>query len=257
MNIEMISIDTIHPYQKNPRRNKQAIDQVARSIKEFGFNQPTVVDRDNIIVVGHTRFQAANKLGLAEVPVLRIDNITPEKLQAYRIADNKLNELAEWDESLLIDELQEIIERGDQNLTGFSQEEIDDLLGQSDTTKDHSAYTKKIDTPVYSPKGEKPAISSLADTTRTEQLIQSIKESSVSEEEKYFLTLAARRHTVFDYHSIAEYYCHASAEAQALMEDSALVIIDFNQAIEQGYVSLSNDLKDIYANSYPDQIDEE
>jgi hypothetical protein len=257
MNIVMMNPNELQPYPGNPRRNDQSVDQVARSIREFGFNQPIVVDANRVIVVGHTRLKAAKKLGLDQVPVIIVDTVSEEKLQAYRLADNKLNELAQWDDSLLIDELTEIIARGDQHLTGFSQEELDELLGTDEPLTDHSAYTKKIDTPVYTPKGEKPEITELYDQARTEQLIRDIQDSTATEEEKQFLTAAARRHTVFDYHNIAEYYCHATAEVQDLMERSALVIIDFDQAIEQGYVKLSNELRDIYATSYQDVEDEQ
>lgn len=125
MIIEQRSIDSIRPYPRNPRRNDQAVDRVAQSIKEFGFNQPIVVDSEGVIVVGHTRFKAAQKLKLTQVPVL-VATASNEKLQAYRIADNKLNELAEWDDDLLLKELQEIVANlGDADLTGF---DLDDLL---------------------------------------------------------------------------------------------------------------------------------
>jgi len=126
MIVEMKNIGEIKPYAKNPRRNDQAVDLVARSIQEFGFNQPIVVDDQGVIVVGHTRLKAAKKLGLTQVPVLVVRDVSQEKLQAYRIADNKLNELADWDDELLISELQEIVASlGDADLTGF---DVDDLL---------------------------------------------------------------------------------------------------------------------------------
>jgi ParB/RepB/Spo0J family partition protein len=252
MIIEQRKIESIRPYPRNPRRNDAAVDRVAQSIREFGFNQPIVVDSDGVIVVGHTRFKAAQKLKLTEVPVL-VATASIEKLQAYRLADNKLNELAEWDDTKLIEELKEIIDRlGSADLTGFNSEELAELLDTDQTLADHSAYSKKIDTPIYTPKGDCPALADLTDTTRTRQLLQAITASTVSDEEKQFLLRAADRHIVFDYHQIAEYYCHASKEMQALMEDSALVIIDFHKAIEQGYVTLSEELKDIYLNGYGD-----
>lgn len=251
MIVEMKDIGEITPYAKNPRRNDQAVAQVARSIQEFGFNQPIVVDDQGVIVVGHTRLKAAKKLGLAQVPVLVVRDVSQEKLQAYRLADNKLNELADWDDDHLVDELREIIDHlGSAQLTGFSEEEIAALMGDQDTSRDHSAYSKKIDTPLYTPKGECPDIDTLADDSRTRTLINQINQVEMPDEIRKFLITAAQRHTVFDYHSIAEYYCHADSEIQSLMEDSALVIIDFNRAIEQGYVQLSTDLKEIYANSH-------
>jgi hypothetical protein len=252
MKIQHLAIGAIHPYSRNPRRNDAAVARVARSIEEFGFNQPIVVDPDMTIVVGHTRYKAAQRLGLHEVPVLVIEDISPEKLQAYRIADNRLNELAEWDDDLLLEEIDQIIERlGSAELTGFTAEDLRDRSGIAD----HSAYSRKIDTPMYQPRGTQPQVDQLYDQTRTHQLIQAIDQANLAPEIRDFLTAAARRHTVFDYHNIAEYYCHAGPELQQLMEQSALVIIDFNQAIESGYVRLTEDLKHIYAETIGDQDD--
>lgn len=127
MNIEMKPTEAIKPYDNNPRRiSPEAIDKVAASINEFGFRQPIVVDKDYVVIVGHTRLQAAIKLGLKQVPVNVVDNLTPEQIKAYRIADNKTNEYSEWDDSLLRQELQELQKLNvDISLTAFSS---DDLL---------------------------------------------------------------------------------------------------------------------------------
>ena len=99
-------IDCIKPYEKNPRNNDKSIDKVANSIKEFGFLQPIVCDGAGVILAGHTRYAAAKKLGLRKVPVLYADGLTPEQARAYRLADNKAGEGSEWDEKLLIAELE-------------------------------------------------------------------------------------------------------------------------------------------------------
>jgi ParB-like chromosome segregation protein Spo0J len=252
MKIDMMPITAIRPYEKNPRHNDEAVSGVARSIREFGFQQPIVVDQDNIIVVGHTRYRAAKELGLESVPVVRAE-LSREKLQAYRIADNKLNELAIWDDALLIEELSEIVARGDEQLTGFSADEIRDLLADPNDPLADNPYTGKIETPVYTPKGERPPLRDLLDDTHAETLKLKIYAANISDEAREFLLKAADRHRVFDYHNIAEYYCHADAETQALMEESALVIIDFDKAVEQGYVKLNDDLKDLYSGDYPDE----
>lgn len=108
MEIRNVPIGTVKPYENNPRHNDNAVDAVANSIREFGWKQPIVVDKDNVIIVGHTRLKAAQKLGLKEVPVLIADDLTPEKVKAYRLADNKTNELAFWDDELLDIELGDI-----------------------------------------------------------------------------------------------------------------------------------------------------
>lgn len=100
----------ISPYEKNPRKNDSAVDSVANSIREFGFKVPVVIDKDGVIVCGHTRYKAAKKLGLDVVPCVVADDLTDEQIKAYRLADNKVAELAEWDIDLLGDELGEIFD---------------------------------------------------------------------------------------------------------------------------------------------------
>lgn len=95
----------LHPYERNPRNNDGAVDAVAASIKEFGFKVPVVIDTDDVIVAGHTRVKAAKKLGLKTVPCIVADDLTPEQVKAFRLADNKVGELAEWDFSKLGEEL--------------------------------------------------------------------------------------------------------------------------------------------------------
>lgn len=104
-NIVMMSINDITPYEKNPRYNDNAVDSVANSIKEFGFKVPIVVDKNHIIVNGHTRYKASLKLGLKEVPVIIASDLTEEQVKAFRIADNKTSDLADWNMTLLGEEL--------------------------------------------------------------------------------------------------------------------------------------------------------
>ncbi|MBP9032466.1 MAG: ParB N-terminal domain-containing protein [Pseudomonadales bacterium] len=119
----------IKPYEKNPRVNDAAVDAVAESIRRFGFRQPIVVDEAGVIVCGHTRWKAAQKLGLAEVPVHVARDLTPEQIRAYRIADNKTAELAEWNLELLPIELAELQGAGiDWSLLGFDSDELAKLL---------------------------------------------------------------------------------------------------------------------------------
>ena len=105
MEIIQIHVDDIIPYENNPRDNDGAVDAVAASIAEFGFKVPVVVDKDNIIVAGHTRHKAAKKLGLEWVPCIKADDLTEEQVKAFRLADNKTAELASWDFAKLEEEL--------------------------------------------------------------------------------------------------------------------------------------------------------
>ena len=109
MNIIEKSIDSIIPYEKNPRKNKEAVPYVAKSIKQFGFKVPIIIDQDNVIVAGHTRLKAAKELGYKTVPCIVADDLTSEQVKAFRLADNKVAEKAEWDFDLLGDELDDIL----------------------------------------------------------------------------------------------------------------------------------------------------
>ena len=129
MRIEQRKLADIKPYERNPRINDQAVDAVAASIREFGFRQPIVVDPDGVIIVGHTRYKAAQKLGLEKVPVHVARGLTPEQIKAYRIADNKTADLAEWDYDLLPLELGELQEADyDLGLLGFDDGDLAKLL---------------------------------------------------------------------------------------------------------------------------------
>ena len=110
MEIKQMDIGSVVPYENNPRNNKDAVEATANSIQEFGWQQPIVVDKNNMIIVGHTRKLAADKLGLKTLPVVVADNLTDEQAKAYRLADNKTGELADWDLPLLNDELDELNE---------------------------------------------------------------------------------------------------------------------------------------------------
>ncbi len=129
MKIQLRQVNSIKPYESNPRLNDQAVDAVARSIVEFGFRQPIVVDDDGVIVVGHTRWKAAQQLGIDEVPVHVASELTPEQCRSYRIADNQTATLADWDTDLLSVELGALKECGvDLHDLGFDQDELAELL---------------------------------------------------------------------------------------------------------------------------------
>lgn len=106
--IKQVPVESIKPYERNPRKNDNAVDALANSIKEFGFKVPIIVDKSNMIVAGHTRYKAAKKLGMAKVPVIVADDLTPKQVKAFRLVDNKVAELSEWDYDILPDEIQGI-----------------------------------------------------------------------------------------------------------------------------------------------------
>jgi DNA modification methylase len=129
MHVELRNIDDIRPYPNNPRHNDQAVDAVAESIRKFGFRQPLVVDEDDVIIVGDTRLKAARKLGLTIVPVHVAVGLTPAQKKAYRIADNKTADLADWNHDRLVQELMDLQKLDfDLEPLGFSADELNQLL---------------------------------------------------------------------------------------------------------------------------------
>ena len=145
MKIEELKIADIIPYENNPRNNDTAVEAVANSIREFGFKVPVVVDKDNVIVAGHTRVKAAEKLGLDAVPVIRADDLSPEQVQAFRLADNKTGELAGWDFSKLEEELAEL-ENIDMSQFGF-----DKLTEEADFSDFFGSVEYEANTPEREP----------------------------------------------------------------------------------------------------------
>ena len=125
MTIKEIKTRELIPYENNPRNNDAAVDAVANSIRQFGFKVPIVIDKHNIIVAGHTRWKAAQKLGLNKVPCIVADDLTEEQINAFRLADNKTAELADWDLDKLETELAKLTDDFEMGDFGFE----DDLLG--------------------------------------------------------------------------------------------------------------------------------
>ena len=117
-------IEDLKPYENNPRFNDDAVQYVANSIKEFGFKVPMVIDKNNVIVTGHTRYKAALELGLKEVPCVIADDLTDEQIKAFRIADNKTNDMASWNDDLLGLEMKDLLGEYDMTDYGFGDFEI-------------------------------------------------------------------------------------------------------------------------------------
>lgn len=122
MQIVQKKVKDLKPYERNPRRNEEAVKYVKASIQEFGFKVPIVIDADDVIVAGHTRLKAAKELGMKEVPCIVADDLTPEQVKAFRVADNKTGELAEWDVELLQTELLDLEANFDMTEFGFEIE---------------------------------------------------------------------------------------------------------------------------------------
>ena len=241
MKVEYVSPDKLIPYTKNAKQHPPAqIDRIANSIRRFGWQQPIVVDKKNVVIIGHARLAAAKQMNLEQVPVVHADDLSEEDVKALRLADNKLNE-SDWIESFLAEELAELDIAG-LDMSQFGFETVGDMEEIA------NPYTGKVNIPQYEPTGEDPPIDQLVDKSKTTELMQEIEASSLPDDEKDFLRLAAQRHLAFNYKKVAEYYANASEEMQELMEKSALVIIDYDDAIAYGYTRLNNDVREMFDN---------
>lgn len=242
-------VEKLIPYARNPRKNDAQVERMVSAIKEFGFRIPVVAKSDGSVVDGHLRLKAAQKLGMKEVPVALADELTEAQVKAFRLLANKSANWAEWDDELLKLELEEL--KGldyDLELTGFDMSELATIEGLDlpEIEEPDGKYTDKIATPIYEPTGAEVSLADCHDKTYMDALIKKIDASKVSDAEKAFLRFAATRHIAFNYQNIAEYYASkASPEMQALMEESALVIIDMDKAIENGFVEFSEQIKEI------------
>ena len=144
MQIHDISISLLREYDNNPRNNDGAVDAVAASIREFGFKVPVIVDGDNVIVAGHTRVKAARELGMETIPCIIADDLTPEQIRAFRLADNKTAELAGWDFAKFEEELAALAAEFDMTAFGFhadSDVDIDDFFEEAGEKKEKEPKT--------------------------------------------------------------------------------------------------------------------
>lgn len=200
-----------------------------------------------IVLCGNQRLEHAkiDKWERIECAILPQD--TPVKeLRRISLIDNKSYGNNDWD--MLFNEW----DAEELKVWGM---DLPDTMGGGDEENeaDNSAYTSKIDIPTYEPKNEKPTFDQLYDKTTFEKLIDEIESSDLDKSEKEFLKLAACRHIVFNYSKIADLYAHASPNMQNLMENSALVIIDFDKAIEKGFVKLGEKIAELYGEDYPNE----
>lgn len=144
LEIEYVDINSIKPYEKNPRHNEEAIPYVMNSIKEFGFKNPIIIDKNNVIIAGHTRLESAKRLGMNEVPIIHADDLNEEQIKAFRLADNKVSEKAEWDIDLLNEELGNF-DTIDMTDFGFDLDfTTDDIFKENERHRTNDAYNLNI-----------------------------------------------------------------------------------------------------------------
>ena len=254
LKIEYKKTEELIPYVMNARvHSDQQVAQIASSIKEFGFNAPIAIDSDNGVICGHGRLLAAKKLGITEVPTVCLSHLSPIQKKAYILADNKLSLNASWDENVLKLELEDLkVNNFKIDNFGFDSNEISKILendtrsiGVSDNKSNEAESLLNLKSPVYEPKGPMPSLAELYDSKKTDSLISEINQANIPEDLKKFLRCAAGRHCQFNYEKIAEYYAHCDGDIQKLFENSALVIVDINDAIHNGFVKMSQKLEQI------------
>ena len=266
-----VPISSLTAWDRNPNKHPAGqLAQLAANFRRFGFiNAVTIahiLDEDVLeLRAGHGRIEALEAI-LAEDPsfvprgapgpamVRATVHAFPTRAaaDAYGVGDNQIASIAEPDDDLIASLLRDIDAAG-HSLDGLGWEQqdilsmlepdgVNDPVGSDSDTGIDDTYTHKIKAPIYEPKGDKPPISALYDDTKTRELVEQIDAADIPAEEAAFLREAAQRHTSFHFARIAEFYCHASPEVQRLMERSALVIVDFDQAIEHGFVKLTERL---------------
>lgn len=250
----MIKLTTIKSNPNNPRVIRdEKFKKLVKSIEEFPKMmalRPMVVNEDMVVLGGNMRLKALKELGYKEVPdewIKSAKDLTDDEIRRFIIADNV--GFGEHDWELLANEWDaaELADWG-LDIPGFDNIE----LSENDDTIDDT-YTKKVEAPIYEPGEEKPTLNELFDDSFAKKLIEDIENSTLDKKDKDFLKLAAFRHVVFNYHKIADFYAHSNKEVQTLMENSALVIIDFDKAIELGYVKISEELLSNFEEEYPDE----
>ena len=231
MQKEFVTLDlsSIIPYENNPRINEDAVPDVEESMRQCGNIDPIEVDENNVILSGHTRLMALQQLGETETVVLRVTGLSEDQKKKYRILANKTGEKALWDFERLSEELEGLDFGGYE--FGF---DFDSAENVEDTK-----YTEKTDIPQYEPTSEKWEVTDLYDDEKCRWLQEEIGGvDNIPSDIQKFLQIAAYRHVVFNYKRIADFYANTSADIQRLMERSALVIIDYDDAIKNGYVDL-------------------
>jgi hypothetical protein len=227
---------------KNPRKiKKEDFNKLKQSILDFPEmleKRPIVYDEDFVILGGNMRFKAISELvkngfEVKDSYFLNAKDWSEEQKRKFVIKDNI--EAGEWDLDILESDWSDL------DLEGF---------GLDLNLKNENPYTSKIDTPHYEITGIKPEFEDMYDKEKFNELVKKINEKDLDEKTKEFLITASYRHIVFNYENIAEFYAHSDKEVQKLMEDNALVIIDFNNAIENGFAELTENIIDVFNEDY-------
>ena len=236
---ERVELSTLRENPDNPQTvTEEEFGKLRDSMRRLhGFlrTRPLLVEEDGTIKCGNKRFRALVQNGVKVVPadyVRRLSDYTPEEVREFILQDNL--QRGEWDVDKLLAQYSPDELKG---LGGGFDELIAEFAGKSGESE--FEYSSKIEAPQYNITGENPSLDELCDTKKADELVKEVEAADIPKDVKRFLKVAAMRHVVFDFRNIAEYYAHADAKVQRLMEKSALVIIDFEDAIRNGFVIVS------------------
>lgn len=243
--LHTLPITDLTPYHHNPRRGN--IPAIATSLKTNGQYKPIVVNRGTHtgrpmeVLAGNHTLLAHRKLTEEGTPgfdsldtyIIDVDDAAAARIV---LADNRTADLGTYDDEVLAELLGSL---PDQEGTGYTDDDVAALLA----TPDDSTYTRDVNIPLYEPQGDTPpSVGMMMDNSRTLEFIEHINATDLPEDVAEFLRAAAARHTVLDFHRIADFYAHADAVVQQLMEEQALVIIDVDDAIRGGYARLQEEI---------------
>ena len=249
----------IKPSNRNTNKHtERGMQLLGKSIDEVGVIESISVTKQGTIISGHARKEKFDEKGLVPKEITLADNEYPvivrndieDDTDTYYKAQILANTTAHKNYNLDIEDVEAVADEYGFELDKLGVEVENTNNDDFITYGEDNVYTKKITSPHYEITGDKPSNLELINDEKTQALIQEIKNSNIDKKDKDFLIKAAYRHTIFDYGKIAEYYAHSDKEVQDLMEKSALVIIDFNKAIEYGYVKLSNEVAEQYNEEY-------
>lgn len=235
LTVELVAVASLREDPDNARKHgKKNMEAILGSLREFGQRKPIVArPSDRVVLAGNGTLRAAIELGWEEIYVAWAE-LDDEQARAYALADNHTGDLSEWDLGVLARHLEhlKVSTTFDVGALGF-----DPLVKAVSDEEKKNAYTGAVNVPQYEVVGERPDLAELRDDSKTLALQAEVIAAgdAVPDDVKEFLLSAAHRHTVFNYRKIAEYYPHAPAEVQRLMEQSVLVIIDLNDAMRLGY----------------------
>lgn len=270
MKLYTVKVEDLIDADYNPNvMEERDFENLENSIERYGYIEPIIVNkRNNVIVGGHHRLRALKKKGIKEVDIVYVD-LDENDEKRLNIALNRIS--GYWD----IDKLEEVVNdlmADDPSLidfTGLSEFELDSMFGVEEVdfldkdgfVSDDDTYVREIKTPIYEITGKEPEIYELCDHTKTDELINNIndafEEGLIDKKQQEFLIRAAQRHLVFNYANIAEYYAHQDKNMQDLMEQSALIILDVNSAIKNGFITLSQKMSDLLGLDEPENFYEE